>query len=215
MSLPAKPVDGQVGVIKLGEGTATVYIKLRYNATRERWVGTEWPAIRSLDQVGVHLSLEPFTTKQYVPLDNSPTYGNDFVSPHLVGDAFAAGLTMEYRHSAWLAGNGSKVHVGAYFYELDDGDFNSPGGKSNAEENYTIPPSGGWAETTYITSTSTSLATPKWAASGWEPLDAAGGAGIGTAEKAAIYSAMYAFMDASPAGSALIYDYALDLRYIL
>lgn len=214
MSLPAKPTDGQLATIKLGEGATTSYIWLRWNASRERWVSNEWTAVRSIDQVGVHLALEPFTTKQYVPIDNSPTYSNDFSSPSKVGAAFAAGLTMEYRHSAWCAGNGSKVHVGAYFYELDDGDFNTPSGESNTKDNYTTPPTRGWAETAYLVGSSTVVTDRTWAQSGWNVLNAPGG-GVASASKNAMYAAMYAFMDPGFSGSALVFDYSLWLRWAL
>lgn len=215
MGLPAKPIDGQLAVLKVGSGQDTTYIRLRWNATRERWVGEPWAAVRSTDQVGLALDIEPFTTKQYVPLTNAPTYGNDFSSPDRCGEACAAGLALEYRQAAEIAGNGAGMHVGAYFYEYNDGDYNSPGGKSNAEEAYTTPPTGGFAETEFLHTATTEPSVREQVAAGWLPLQTPGGAGIATVTKELIYPAMYAYMDPGSTGSGLVYDYALWLRWVL
>lgn len=207
--------DGDLLVVKLGAGQDTEDIRLRYNAARARHIQTT-PilAVRSIDQIGAHLDAGiAATTKQYVPLNNAPPF-NDYFSPRHIPEAYAAGLSLEYRHAAWLAGGATQASVGTYFYEYDDaGEMNTPDGQSNAVHTYTIPPTGGVAETAYLHGGG--LAGERvYVESGWLPLRGLGDAGAPAFTKQSFYPGIYMFEDAGGDKSSLVFNYRLWLRWV-
>jgi hypothetical protein len=220
MALPGSPRDGQLAVIRAGTGIDRETVRLRYNAVRDRWVQA-FPilALRSINQIGAHLATSGAlpTTKQYVPLDNFPSI-SEYFAPRLCPELMAQGLNLEYWHSAILAGSGgAKCWTGTYFYEYNDGEFNSPSGATNTVDSYGIPPVRGWAETPQYLhgGMGTGFASKQFVQSdSWLPLQTPGGGGGPTMTKESMYPAQYAYEDAGGAGGSLIFNYTLWLRWI-
>jgi hypothetical protein len=217
MALPPSPRDGQLAVVRGGSGIAAERIRLRYNAQRDRWIQSEpMLSLRAINQIGAHLAtVGPLpTTKQYVPLDNFPSI-SEYFAPRRCPELFDQGLNLEYWHHATLKGSGSKrVSTGAYFYEYNDGDFNTPSGVTNTADSYGIPPVRGWAETPNYLIGGAGGAKQYVQSSSWAPLQTPGGGGGPRMSKQSMYPAQYAYEEPGGAGDSLIFNYVLWLRWI-
>lgn len=210
MSLPASPYDGQLATLRLGSGQAATDVWLRWNASRSKWVGEyEFEAVRCADQVGVVLTTAD-TTKRYLPGNSEhPTYAFDALSFSQMDTASTAGLLLEYCSGGWLqAPSGATWNVGTYFYQYSVGNGNTPTGVFSG--GYGTPPTGGQAETAYLSTSSTSRV---WVEHGWTNLLAIGGGSNATFTKPFIYPAMYAYLSTGTT-SGTVWDYFLKLRWV-
>lgn len=211
-SLPSSPVDGQLGVLRIGSGQDTTDIRMRWNASRAHWVGAEFAYARAMDSVALKLTIT-VTTKQYWGWTGTPQYLTDLISPRRLDLAQAAGLGFEYRHSAWLQGvSGFNIHAGTYFYQYNPGDYNTPNGTTNNNGGYNNPPTGGVAETAYLSGGSSGSRV--WVESDWATLLAPGG-GAASWTKQSMYPAAYGYMDSGAGSSGSAWDYTIWLRPVL
>lgn len=208
--------DGQPAVLRLGSGTDTTDIPLVYNMALDKFVGPEFCAVRSTDQVPFGLA-SSFTTKQYLGL--SPSNGSYWgvTGMRKVGSALSAGLKLQYRHHGFLQkdSSGQMANVGCVFYHFNSGDPSPPA------QGYNTPPAQSdlVAETAYLHG---GVANPgfAWTESGWA--DLLGPAATGTyaptgspsITKDFVYPRVHMGMDAGATASGKVVDYALFLRYV-
>lgn len=205
--LPTSPAPGQLAVLT---GAGPDPVLFTYDDADHVWASDPWAAVRGYDQSGPGLENTDLTVKQYLPLLNDPVLAWDYVAHGDLAAMYAAGFELEARQSGWLAGNGTQLHVGVYFYDYLDGDFNTPSGANDPAHQYTTPPTGGWGETTYITSPSVALTDRQFASSGWEKVALI----AEPPAKPYMYPAVYGFMDAGALATGRVTDYTLELRWV-
>jgi hypothetical protein len=220
------PSDGQQGAIRLGSGQNTFDVELIYNANRSKWVGGQFIAVRSCDQTVASPVSSPYTTKQLLggttPISSSAPL-------EYAGDGVTAGMSLEYKHHAFVAGNDAThgFNVGAAFYQFNSGD-NTP--------TYHTPPNQSdlVAETAYlhggvnlILQNSQWIESDQLGNSGWQTLQGPAPTfvagtnvqptGTPAITKSMLYPRVYGFMDngysgSTPGGSIL---YTLYLRWVI
>jgi hypothetical protein len=157
----------------------------------------------------------PFTTKQELKHNTlfaanpaeAPLWG--FATVRNVAAMYTAGLTLLYRHGAWMKGtNEASMHnanVGAAMFPINDGDVMP-----------TLTPATAWGETAYLSggqAWTTSVANYQWQETGWAQLLAPGGGALSTPTKTSLHIAPFGFMAAGSTLGGGVRSYQLFTKW--